>query len=157
MKIFRFTIIEKEILSWWTEASKIEDFLFTHSDLAIQECFELTIQFKTRMDQGHNVTDESIWTLKTDITKVLCRNKLHGLKFTETDAEISFEIYDKYIEKLENCEFYRQRVRQYGNFFNLTFTDKEINRIHPAPEEDVDPNNQAFIIPMTEKQINNDR
>ena len=159
MKIFRFTIIEKEICTWYTEDSKIQDFLFTNVDDAIGKVFKLTIDFKKKMTISLQdaVTDQSIWKLKAEIQAVLSTNKFYGLKFNQNDSEINFEIYDKYVENLENIEFYRQRVRQYGQNFKLKFTEEDIARIHPVPDEIEDPAAQSYILPMVEKQLNNDK
>ena len=159
MKLFRFTVIEKEICAWWTEDPKIQDFMHTNLDDAIGKCLNLTIEFKKKMSISVEdaVNDKSIWKLKNQIQTVLSKNKLYGLKFFQTDSEISFEIYEKYVENLENCEFYRQRVRQYGQSFNLNFSEEDIVRIHPAPEEVEDSPAQSYILPMIEKQTNNDK
>ena len=158
MKIFKFTVIEKEICTWWVEDPKIEDFFYTSYDKIIQKCFELTVKYKRTMEQSLSlaVSNEVLWGLKEEMASVIATSPVFGLKFEQDDFETSFTIYDKYIEELEMTEIYRQRVRKYSNFFEKGFTEQEIEQIHPTPEEVIDPAERCFVIPLTEKKIDFD-
>ena len=158
MKIFKFTVIEREVCSWWVEDPKIEDFFFTSYNAKIQKCFDLTVQYKKTMEQSLSaaVSNEALWGLKEKLTSVLAGSPIFGLKFQQDDFETSFTIYEKYVEELEMTEIYRQRVRKYSNFFKIGLTEKEIEHIHPTPEEVIDPAERCFVIPMIEKQTDFD-
>ena len=158
MKIFKFTVIEREVCTWWVEDPKIEDFFFTSYNGKIQKCFDLTVQYKKKMEQSLSaaVSNEALWGLKEELTSVLVESPLFGLKFQQDDFETSFTVYEKYVEELEMTEIYRQRVRKYSNFFKKGLTEKEIEQIHPTPEEVIDPAERCFVIPMIEKQTDFD-
>ena len=154
MKLFKFIVIENEICSWWTEDPKIEDMMYTNSDTSLQKCFDLTLKYKEKMAKNlqEAISPQSLWQLKNELNEILLQDEVYGLKYEENQFEASFIIYDKQLERIENNQFYRQRVRQYSNFFDRNFTEKEIERIHPTPVEPDNINGKSFILPMTEKQ-----
>lgn len=155
MKIFKFSVIEREICTWWMDQPKLFDFFYTNADTALQKCFDKTIEFKKKMTESgrDKFSIESIWELKTELNRILDGNKLYGLKYEENYAEINFEIFDLYLDQVENAELYRQRVRQYSVFFDRKFSDKEIHDIHPMPTMPDNPAGKSFILPMIEKKV----
>ena len=159
MKIFRFNIIEKEVVNWSTDstgAPKIDDLLYTNYDEVIQKCFDKTVDFKKKMDSSEPFS-ESLWKLKEELNSILATNEFYGLRFEEDNSEIIIALYDKNLQSKENTEFYRTRARQYFNFFNKQFTEEEIENIHPFQQIRENPADKSFIMPLREKEKDRDQ
>ena len=161
MKLFKFTVIEHEVVTWSAETSsepKIDDFFYTNYDSTIQACFDKTVDFKIKMVKSDSGSfNELIWNLKKDLNEILANNEFIGLRYEEDHAEINITLYDKTSQDNENTEFYRTRVRQYSNFFNKRITEQEIENIHPLQPTKTNPAEKCFSIQLREKQKDQDQ
>ena len=135
MKIFKFSIIESELVVWSFDTARMEDLLYTGYDKTIQSAFDRSLQFKKFMGESRNdaVSDISIFKLKQDLAKIIAKDKFYGLKYEEDTNQITFTIFEANIQNEETTKLYRRQVQQYSDFFHKNLTDNDIQRIHPSP------------------------